>query len=742
MVVPSYEVRVPALWGAAPRIMPLAPGSTRSCSSSCSSCSDLPVAPVAAPKVRSFQALREAVPRPGTLHTVDLSKVEEEATLAAMTVPAQSSNLKAKKSSVIFSTVKREEQKNPMRTSADMEELQRENDRLMRSLQERTAQEKELERNARMQSIIFQRREQDLRLACESAACRPSVSEAPEVSEVSKGTPGQREQLQIIYIQAGQLSIPRAMHLKLPIRAAKASVGQQSANCEAAVFPEASSSARSSRSSVSQPNLLHGVEAEDGADVISWITPCLAEEECPRSRSHSAGSHSDLSTPSRSAESTSSQAAGSTQRWIISLSKVEVEAVVKEAANHQQPAEEEDCESSCLPEETPALSSELLAEMYQQEAAYDASPPVEETPALSSELLAEMYQQEAAYDASPPVEEEDCESSRLPEETPALSSELLEEMCQQEAAYDASTPVEEAAAASELPAEIPQADRELLPDVDGQASDSDSDEDSGSDTSDSSDSSGSSTSSSSGPTDSEEESESSPENGDSLDKAQNEAGNAEGFAPTNALDAARDTSPSSPIFQEREVEEVPELSATTVWRNKILGRLEAPQRMARQKGLENLTMPRHQVPAPCMSPPHPLPKRTVELSGTDALVSLRLSAKELAKEKLKMLQQHRAEAKGTGVSLPQLGAKLAPESLWEVSQVPQAAHFTKLGKARMSKQAAQSKGNKNNPFKASMTQSQSLPSISAPSQFGITAGVQKKVLQAPIPSERPMDMRT
>jgi len=710
MVVPSYEVRVPALWGAAPRIMPLAPGSTRSCSSSCSSCSDLPVAPVAAPKVRSFQALREAVPRPGTLHTVDLSKVEEEATLAAMTVPAQSSNLKAKKSSVIFSTVKREEQKNPMRTSADMEELQRKNDRLMRSLQERTAQEKELERNARMQSIIFQRREQDLRLACESAACRPSVSEAPEVSEVSKGTPGQREQLQIIYIQAGQLSIPRAMHLKLPIRAAKASVGQQSANCEAAVFPEASSSARSSRSSVSQPNLLHGVEAEDGADVISWITPCLAEEECPRSRSHSAGSHSDLSTPSRSAESTSSQAAGSTQRWIISLSKVEVEAVVKEAANHQQPAEEEDCESSCLPEETPALSSELLAEMYQQEAAYDASPP---------------------------VEEEDCESSRLPEETPALSSELLEEMCQQEAAYDASTPVEEAAAASELPAEIPQADRELLPDVDGQASDSDSDEDSGSDTSDSSDSSGSSTSSSSGPTDSEEESESSPENGDSLDKAQNEAGNAEGFAPTNALDAARDTSPSSPIFQEREVEEVPELSATTVWRNKILGRLEAPQRMARQKGLENLTMPRHQVPAPCMSPPHPLPKRTVELSGTDALVSLRLSAKELAKEKLKMLQQHRAEAKGTGVSLPQLGAKLAPESLWEVSQVPQAAHFTKLGKARMSKQAAQSKGNKNNPFK-----SQSLPSISAPSQFGITAGVQKKVLQAPIPSERPMDMRT
>jgi len=699
MVVPSYEVRVPALWGAAPRIMPLAPGSTRSCSSSCSSCSDLPVAPVAAPKVRSFQALREAVPRPGTLHTVDLSKVEEEATLAAMTVPAQSSNLKAKKSSVIFSTVKREEQKNPMRTSADMEELQRENDRLMRSLQERTAQEKELERNARMQSIIFQRREQDLRLACESAACRPSVSEAPEVSEVSKGTPGQREQL----------------HLKLPIRAAKASVGQQSANCEAAVFPEASSSARSSRSSVSQPNLLHGVEAEDGADVISWITPCLAEEECPRSRSHSAGSHSDLSTPSRSAESTSSQAAGSTQRWIISLSKIEVEAVVKEAANHQQPAEEEDCESSCLPEETPALSSELLAEMYQQEAAYDASPP---------------------------VEEEDCESSRLPEETPALSSELLEEMCQQEAAYDASTPVEEAAAASELPAEIPQADRELLPDVDGQASDSDSDEDSGSDTSDSSDSSGSSTSSSSGPTDSEEESESSPENGDSLDKAQNEAGNAEGFAPTNALDAARDTSPSSPIFQEREVEEVPELSATTVWRNKILGRLEAPQRMARQKGLENLTMPRHQVPAPCMSPPHPLPKRTVELSGTDALVSLRLSAKELAKEKLKMLQQHRAEAKGTGVSLPQLGAKLAPESLWEVSQVPQAAHFTKLGKARMSKQAAQSKGNKNNPFKASMTQSQSLPSISAPSQFGITAGVQKKVLQAPIPSERPMDMRT
>eukprot|EP00435_Cladocopium_sp_Y103_P028258 s2514_g7.t1 len=45
-------------------------------------------------------------------------------------------------------------------------------------------------------------------------------------------------------------------------------------------------------------------------------------------------------------------------------------------------------------------------------------------------------------------------------------------------------------------------------------------------------------------------------------------------------------------------------------------------------------------------PPHPLPKRTAELSGTDAPASLRLSAKELAREKLKMLQQYRAESKG------------------------------------------------------------------------------------------------
>eukprot|EP00434_Breviolum_minutum_P018543 symbB.v1.2.016356.t1/scaffold1222.1/size194531/30 len=167
----TYKVKVPPLWGAAPRILPLPPGSTRSCSSSCSSCdTSVPVPPVirAAPKVRTFQAPSRC---PGTLHTVDLSE-EEEATLAAMTrVPAQRSQKSTQKSSVIFGTkVKLEEQKDPTRASVQPEDL--------RSLQERTAQEKELERDARMQSIIFQRREQDLTRACQPPASRPEAIEA------------------------------------------------------------------------------------------------------------------------------------------------------------------------------------------------------------------------------------------------------------------------------------------------------------------------------------------------------------------------------------------------------------------------------------------------------------------------------------------------------------------------------------------------------------------------------------
>eukprot|EP00434_Breviolum_minutum_P036900 symbB.v1.2.032708.t2/scaffold3962.1/size79057/2 len=146
----------------------------------------------------------------------------------------------------------------------------------------------------------------------------------------------------------------------------------------------------------------------------------------------------------------------------------------------------------------------------------------------------------------------------------------------------------------------------------------------------------------------------------------------------------------------------------------------------------------------------PSKKRIVELSsspGTDALISLRLSAKELAREKLKMLQQCRAEGHKlldpskihqASISLPQLkmGAKLrGPEGLWEVSQVPQAsAHFAKLGKA-MPKQV---RGSKNNQVKASMTESRSLPSISAtPSQFGV--GAQKQILQARFGEKRSLD---
>jgi len=335
---------------------------------------------------------------------VDLSE-EEEATLAAMTVPAQRSQKSTQKSSVIFGTKgEPEEQNDPTRASVQPEDL--------RSLQERTAQEKELERDARMQSIIFQRREQDLTRACQPPASRPEAIEAglglPQGPE--KAIPSERRE---------------QVHLKVS-SACKASQASEQYN-DVGAFPN-EASARSSRSSVSQPNLLRGMETNDGEERndTSWITPCLAEEDCPRSRPNSAGTESTLR--GRSA-TPSSQVAGSTQRWMISISKDEVEAVQDEHAEsfHEQALDD------LKAEDTPGKD---MQDVFEEEVARGELLPSEET--ASADLPAEAdEQEETSHEEAVPSqdmdEDEDAESSHHTQAEEAASADLPAEADEQEA---------------------------------------------------------------------------------------------------------------------------------------------------------------------------------------------------------------------------------------------------------------------------------------------------------------------
>ncbi|CAK9031680.1 unnamed protein product, partial [Durusdinium trenchii] len=93
------------------------------------------------------------------------------------------------------------------------------------------------------------------------------------------------------------------------------------------------------------PNLLHGVEAEEdqvdqstiNQTQISWITPCLAEEDCPRSRPSSAGA---WSLSSATTSSLSQEDAMSSPGSLMGFSKGTVEAAV-EAASLRLPRTED-----------------------------------------------------------------------------------------------------------------------------------------------------------------------------------------------------------------------------------------------------------------------------------------------------------------------------------------------------------------------------------------------------------------
>ncbi|CAJ1343476.1 unnamed protein product [Effrenium voratum] len=197
---------------------------------------------------------------------------------------------------------------------------------------------------------------------------------------------------------------------------------------------------------------------------------------------------------------------------------------------------------------------------------------------------------------------------------------------------------------------------------------------------------------------------------------QEEEDQEEGFAsPASASQATEESS-----FERSE------LSATALWRNRILGRAAALPQLEKVAihSPARTRQPQPSVPQYAARPsPAFKPKassRMLELSGTDALVSLRFSAKELAREKLKMLQQHR---------------EAQMQSIEACSSLP---HLREDG-ARARQLGLKQARNDKVKLKA-MAKSQSLPSISR--GCSLTAHAQRQAAQANLHGlPRAVDMR-
>ncbi|CAJ1394243.1 unnamed protein product [Effrenium voratum] len=572
---------------------------------------------------------------------------------------------------------------------ATLQELKRENEQLSRSLQERTAQQKELERNVRMQGIIFQTRQElvAMRQAAVTAQAQASLESSPALSEILSGSS----------------------------QASRKSSREPSASTTA-IDTKGFAEACSSRSCVSQPNLLHGVEAaEEGDDNISWITPCLADEE--RSRPNSAGSElsfrlsseADFRQTLRESSSTFSAGAGSEALEPI---QEDARAVTPEA----DPAEPEEAEEN---EEEEAKEAALqLAEADAAEA-----DEAEEASAAASQLAADA--REDAEETDEAEKAATCAASQLAgaaaaeadeaEEASAAASQLAEADARE--AEETEEAEEAAACAASQLAEADAAEVDEAEEADG------------------SESSGSSSETSESESDSEDsESEASEASdskvGISCASPATDAGEDEGDVSCRQEEEDQEEGFASPASASQATEESSfersELSATALWRNRILGRAAALPQLEKVAihSPARTRQPQPSVPQYAARPsPAFKPKassRMLELSGTDALVSLRFSAKELAREKLKMLQQHR---------------EAQMQSIEACSSLP---HLREDG-ARAGQLGLKQARNDKVKLKA-MAKSQSLPSISR--GCSLTAHAQRQAAQANLHGlPRAVDMR-
>ncbi|CAJ1394246.1 unnamed protein product [Effrenium voratum] len=753
------EVRVPPLWGAAPRVIPRALESSRSCGSTCSCSTATSVA--SEPK----REPEKAAPRRSGFHTLDVSEEEEGAVLAAMT--ANSSALKAEgRRSLIRRPVLG--QKASTSLEATLQELKRENEQLSRSLQERTAQQKELERNVRMQGIIFQTRQElvAMRQAAVTAQAQASLESSPALSEILSGSS----------------------------QASRKSSREPSASTTA-IDTKGFAEACSSRSCVSQPNLLHGVEAaEEGDDNISWITPCLADEE--RSRPNSAGSElsfrlsseADFRQTLRESSSTFSAGAGSEALEPI---QEDARAVTPEAdpaePEEAEENEEEEAKEAALQlaeadaaeadeaEEASAAASQLAADAREDaeetdEAATCAASQLagaaaaeadeaEEASAAASQLAeadareAEETEEaeEAAASAASQLAEADAAEVDEAEEASAAALQLAEADAREaeeteeaeEAAASAASQLAEADAAEVDEAEEADArEAEETEEVEeaaacaaSQLAEADAAEVDEAEEADGSESSGSSSETSESESDSEDsESEASEASdskvGISCASPATDAGEDEGDVSCRQEEEDQEEGFASPASASQATEESSfersELSATALWRNRILGRAAALPQLEKVAihSPARTRQPQPSVPQYAARPsPAFKPKassRMLELSGTDALVSLRFSAKELAREKLKMLQQHR---------------EAQMQSIEACSSLP---HLREDG-ARAGQLGLKQARNDKVKLKA-MAKSQSLPSISR--GCSLTAHAQRQAAQANLHGlPRAVDMR-
>eukprot|EP00913_Durusdinium_trenchii_P025388 g23834.t1 len=252
---------------------------------------------------------------------------------------------------------------------------------------------------------------------------------------------------------------------------------------------------------------------------------------------------------------------------------------------------------------------------------------------------------------------------------------------------------------------------------------------------DSSDDSSSSSTSDSSSSDSDEDESEEPSQ---LEDA-NRPATLESF---NERDELKGRDPVAETWKLPEIQvEIPELSATTVWRNKILtrGGIACVAHPRSPEGIEKGSPSRcRKVPLGADCAKFQEPRREMELSP---LVSLKYTSHQLAREKLKMLRQYRAEGhdvlhptKAADKSLPLLKVSMPGKALWNVQ--------AESDKAALPGKAPRGSHGKVSTLqtKVGMAKSQSLPALATKRRSqGIRAAQQ--VVQARMPIVRTLDIQ-
>jgi len=401
--------------------------------------------------------------------TVDLSEADEGATLAAMTaLPPPTRSQTAQVASLL--NLMRAEQDNRRRAQtaaaelqAEVEELRRENSRVAHALQERTAQQKESERNARMQTVLYRQREQEQTATCEDLARRLQQSTegpAPRPPFSEAESTSTSELFRVLTQSASDWEQVSRYESQQPFFSGATTPDASPAEVTE-VHPSASQS-RSHRSSTSRQSMSSAVEAnEDGhPHAASWATPRLASEASHDSRPSSAGLLSQLtgmsffrevgvlpegSEPAGGQEAkelpTVAEPAETSQELIqnevplFGLSLARLEDMNPAVAVEPEAAAQEEVEVSAAPEPLQAVSVEVAEEEIGSPAAFELAPAESEegnflTPAKIEEVAQEDVEVPDPLEPAQGVSDEATEETGLPaaSQLPEAGSEDAQDM--------------------------------------------------------------------------------------------------------------------------------------------------------------------------------------------------------------------------------------------------------------------------------------------------------------------------